>query len=751
MSRQQGRFAQLLRHYREAAGYSQETLAERAGLSSNAISALERGERKRPYPDTIRRLADALELDQHARQALTSSVLRSRAETRPEKNAPAPSAASESPLPGEPTPLIGREREVHVVRQLLAHADTRLLTLTGPGGVGKTRLALHVMRLIRDRYADGVVWAELAPIGDPELVIPAISPAVGLEETLGPGTAAALHGALRNRTTLLVLDNFEHVLDAAPAIASLLMACQNLTILVTSRAPLNIRGEQEYSVPPLELPPARPSQATPELQTIPSVQLFTWQIRQKDPAFELIERNAPIVAAICRRLDGVPLALELAAARVKLLGLRELLTRLDRALPVLTGGSRDLPARQQTMEGAIRWSYELLNLSEQSLFRRLAIFAGGWTLEAAEEVVNTSGDIHLDVLDGMAILLDHSLIRQVGLPGDTPRYSMLETLRQFGIERLEETGEYESIQRAHLEWYASLAEKAEKSLAGPEQVFWLEQLEDELDNVRAALGTTLVDCKETRLRLAGSLWRFWWWHGHFTEGRAWLDSALAQSSGNVSATTGKALTASAILAREQGDLHQALRLAEEGLAIRRQVGDRRDIAHSLNILGLVATDQGHFAQARRFHEESLDLYRIAEDGAGIANVLNNLGILALEQQDFTRAEELYSESLRMFEEFGDLRGTTTTLHNLGRVARNMGRLVEAARFYERSMALRRHLGDKVGIAITLHNLGRVALDMGDAVRAAELFGETGDTARSGRQTRVYQDRRGCHSAGDDAW
>lgn len=721
MAADQERFGERLRRLRETAGFSQEDLAERAGLSANAISALERGDRKRPYPDTIRRLANALGLEAQERSALVTSARRHipEASIGPELHTATPPAA----LPGDLTPLIGREREAEVIQHLLSHLEGRLLTLTGSGGVGKTRLALHVARAAAATYRNGVAWIELAPVGDEALVLPTIARSFGIEEVPGGDHSTALRAHLRDRHALLVIDNVEHVLGAAPDLAALLRDCAGISILATSRAPLRIRGEQEYAVPPLELPPAGRAMTQVDVADVPAVQLFVWHVRQRDPSFRLCDANAGAVAAICQRLDGVPLALELAAARVKLLGTEELLARLDRVLPLLTGGARDLPPRQRTMEGTIRWSYDLLAPAEQALFRRLSAFSGGWTLAAAAAVVDAPRPIGLDVLEGMSGLVDRSLARQVP-GGDAPRFTMLETLREFGRERLAETGELHAVRQAHLDWCVALAESGETGLAGPEQIAWLERLEAEHDNLRAALGSMEKGFSASRVRLAGALWRFWWWHGHFTEGRTWLDQVLAESCQVDPAWRSRALLAAGILAREQGDFEPAIGLFEKSLMIRRSLNDQRGIAQALNNLGLVAINQGRFDFATACLEESLVLYRAASDQLGVANVLNNIGIVAREQGDFGRANVLYTESLALLRELGERRGLASTLHNLGRIARDRGDLALAESLYQESIEIERELGDRLNLAMTLNHLGNVARELGNSPGAISNYRES---------------------------
>lgn len=725
MARQQERFGEQLRAYREAAGYSQEALAERAGISANAIGALERGERKRPYPDTLRRLADALGLGDAERADLAAAV---RART---DGTPALSPVSNSPnvsnddVPDTLTPFIGREREAEVVRHLLAHPGVRLLTLTGTGGIGKTRLALHLARAVREEYPDGVVWVELAPLTDSTLVLPTIARSVGVEEALSGDVRATLRSWLHNKQLLLVLDNFEHLLDAATDMAELLRACPDLALLATSRAPLSIHGEQEYAVPPLELPTTDRIQERVDMASVPSVQLFVWQVQQKDPSFELRKENAATVAAICRRLDGVPLALELAAARVKLLGTEELLARLDRVLPVLTGGARDLPARQRTMEGTIRWSYNLLKPPEQALFRRLSVFAGGWTLSAAE-AVGTDGVERVDELfDRLGTLIEQSLVT-VTYDEREMRYRLLEPVRHYALERLEESGEAEEARSQHAGYYVALAERAALELEGrADQVVWLERLDREHDNMRTVLAWSedAPEGAEVGLRLASALWRFWEVRGHVGEGSRWLAGALARSDGLPPVLRAKVLTAAGNLARDRVDYEQATTYHEQSLELWRRLRDNRGIARSLNNLGVIVRDRGDAEQTIRLCHESLELFQAVGDQHGAAIALISLGMAASQQGDSERARSWYEKSLALFRTSGDSWHTAWVLNHLAHLMVRQGDFVAARCTAKESLELQRAAGDLWGIAMALGALGKIAQADNDMETAALRFSE----------------------------
>lgn len=629
-------------------------------------------------------------------------------------------------LPAQPTPLVGREREVAEVCALLGRPELRLLTLTGPGGTGKTRLGLQAAAELLEAFDDGVYFVPLAPVSDAGLVAESIAQAVGLRQSADQPLTESLKAALAPASMLLVLDNFEQVLAAAPLVAGLLAAAPRLKALVTSRSALHLSGEHEYQVQPLALPDSRRLPPLDRLTQYESVRLFIERAQAARSDFAVTNENAPTVAEICHRLDGLPLAIELAAARIRLLPPQAMLARLDSRLRLLTGGPRDLPARQRTLRGTIDWSYGLLDSGEQQLFARLAVFAGGCALDAAESVCDAGGELETDVLDGLSSLVDKSLVRTREGPDGEPRFVMLETIQEYARERLRVGGEEGALRRRHAEHYLSLAERAEPELTGRNQAPWLDRLEAEHDNLRAALGWSLEQPDgERALRLAGALWRLWYSRGYLSEGRRWLEAALDRDgTGGAPApppVRAKALYGAGMLAWDQGSYARAVELIEESLALRRRTGDSWGIAQSLNALGLVMTFRGEYEAATRLYEESLALKRELGDTWGTAMSLGNLGLTALFQGDLRRATELLEESLALKRQLGLIHSVAESLNNLGLAALYGGDHEQARRWHEESLELKRDQGNSQGIAASVHNLGVLALDRGDILEAGSML------------------------------
>ncbi len=626
-------FGDLLRRHRLAAGLTQEELAERAGLSARGISDLERGTRSVPRKDTLALLLDALRLPAPERATLLAAARR-RAVPR---SSPAPADdLPVAPLPVPVTPIVGRERETIEVTALLRRPNVRLLTLTGPGGTGKTRLAIRVAEELGAEFADGVAFVGLAPIADPALVLPAMAQALGVRGGGNRPPAEQLASALRDRELLLVLDNVEQVVGAAPQVADLLAAAPRLTVLATSRIPLRLSAEHRFPVPPLSLlSPSAPPRVEDSAQS-EAVSLFVARAQAVRPDFALTEANAAAVAAICARLDGLPLAIELAASRVTVLPLQAMLARLEQRLELLTGGARDAPERQRTMRDAIAWSHDLLSPEEQALFQRLAVFVGGWTLDGAEAVCRR-GD-GASVLEGVSSLVDSSLVRLDETADVQGRYGVLETVREFGLERLAASGEESAVRRRHADWCVALAEGAEANLWGPGQGRWFARLEVEHPNLRAALGWLLdTGEREMALRLATPLAFFWYVHGHLAEARIWLDRAIATGGGSREAQA-EVLARASGLAHAQGDAAAAMRWADASLTLWREIGDAGPgLAFALCQRGIAGFWSGDVDLAAAAYDEALTLFRSLDNGPWTAQVLTNLAAVARARGDDARA------------------------------------------------------------------------------------------------------------------
>jgi predicted ATPase len=640
-----------------------------------------------------------------------------------------------------PTRLIGRETELAQLADRLEQRDCRLLTLVGPGGIGKTRLALQAAADLRASYRDGVCFVALAQLQSAEFVVPAIAGALGFAFHGAVDPKTQLLAYLRAKDMLLVLDNFEHLLSAAALVSELLAACPDLAVLATSRAPLHVRGEHQFPVPPLALPDLAQLPDVSRLTQYAAVALFVERAQAVQPAFHMTSATAPAVATICACLDGLPLAIELAAARSKLLPPQALLVRLDQTLKLLTGGVRDVPARQQTIRATIEWSYNLLTPAEQALFRRLAVFVGGWTIEAAEAVCDIDGDLGLDALDGLQSLVDNSLVRQEEGSDGEPRFRRLETIRAYALERLAAHGEAEALRERHLAYYLALAEAAEPHLRGAEQIVWADRLEQEHDNFRAALAWAhehgAVDGSSTagaeaELRLAGALFWFWYMRDYQIEGQRWLDRALART--NAPAHTparARALFVAGSFAATQSDYVAGRARLEESVALWRELGDTRGLALALidgRGLGWIALMERRVAEARALFAEGVALWREIGDKWGLAKALWSLGA-AVRRDDPAAARPIVEEGVALYREVGDLNGLAEALPQLGIIARLEGDHTRAAALLEESLALGREVGDKDNISGALHCLGDVMQDQGDYERALALYQECVALAR----------------------
>jgi predicted ATPase/class 3 adenylate cyclase len=623
-------------------------------------------------------------------------------------------------LPAQATVLIGREKEVAAVGELLRQAAVRLVTLIGPGGTGKTRLALQAAAEMLDDFRDGVFFVALAPISDPGLVASTIAQTLGLREADGIPLRDSLNAYLREKQLLLLLDNFEQVLPAAPLVAELLAAAPGLKLMATSRAALRLRGEKEFAVPPLSLPDPKRLPALEALSQYAAVALFIQRAVDVRPEFTVTNENAPAVAEICARLDGLPLAIELAAARIKLLPPQALLARLENRLKLLTGGARDLPARQQTLRGAIAWSCDLLEEPEKRLFRRLAVFVAGCTLEAAEAVCSADGDLEIDVLEGLASLVDKSLLQQNDLASGEPRFTMLETIREYGLEELEASGEAPAIRRQHAEFFLTQAERRETDVPAR-----FARLERERDNLRAALAWCQEDSAsgELGLRLAAALMGLWYWRGPASEAWRWLTAALAHPGAAArTVARGRVLWAAAIFAGAgRADPEVRRELGEESLAIARELGDPQLLGSVLRHLGQMAQNRGELDTAWRLTEESLAADREAGDQGGIAAGLGMLGLYAREQGETEKARAYMDESVARLRELGFIAHWGTV--NRIQLAVEESDFVFARSLAEETLTHSRKLDFWWVTAQVLGQLGRMATYDGDYAAAKAFWDE----------------------------
>jgi predicted ATPase/class 3 adenylate cyclase len=639
-------------------------------------------------------------------------------------------------LPAQITPLVGREHEIEALRQLLLKAEVRLVTLTGPGGIGKTSLSLQVAISLLEEFAHGVFFVGLAAIADAELVLPTIAQTLGIRENRSQPLRESVIGYLRDKHLLLVLDNFEQVVAAAPVVSDLFAACPHLKILATSRIVLRLKGEREYSVEPLPAPdPRKAGHSKDSLSQYAAVELFIQRALAVKPDFEVNNDNAPAVAEICFRLEGLPLAIELAAARLKLFSPQALLARLGSRLQLLRGGPRDTPARHQTLRQAIAWSYDLLTPAEQTFFQWLSVFVGGCSLQAVEAMCNAGDGPALDALDGLTALIDKSLLRQEQTTEGEPRFVMFETIREFALERLQASDEmqkatsqdWQATRRRHADFFLALAEKAEPELTGPKQALWLNILEREHDNLRAVFSwVEETGQADYGLRLGAAIWRFWIARGHLKEGRERLAALLAlPSAAKPARERAKVLNAVGTIMHELGDYITARQRLEESLEIWREFGDKKGMATVINNLGWIAAQLGELISASELSGESLALHAELGDKRGMAVAFNNLAAVAFVQSEFPRARSLQENSFNLRQEIGDERGLAFAMAMLGWFEVVQGNDEKAVALLESAREKLRQLGDNMMMGFTVWILAQMALDQGDFDRAARLIMEEG--------------------------
>jgi predicted ATPase/class 3 adenylate cyclase len=635
---------------------------------------------------------------------------------------PRTSDAGRNNLKLEVTSFIGREREIEEASQMLEHSA--LLTLTGPGGVGKTRVGLRLARVLLDRFEDGTWIVECGALTDPAFVLPSVVSAIGLNEAAGRSLLAALVDHLRAKRLLLVLDDSDPVLSGCAELAeALVRSCPSVRILVTSREALGVNGEAILPIASLTTPEAGPAMRARDIEEVPAVRLFVDRARAVQPSFAVTDQNAPALAQLTRRLDGIPLALELAAARVRALPVEQIAARLDDRFRLLTGGSRTSVARHQTLRATIDWSYDLLTEPERAILRRLSAFAGGATLEAAESVCAGDDVDAIDVLDLLGRLVEKSLVFIDPTLAEA-RFRLLETVREYARTRLVEAGEGDAALRRHRDWYLALVDEASPAFfQGPEPAEWLQRLDMEHDDLRSAMEWCLDQDDEgwSGLRMAAGLWRYWEIRGHLTEGRGWLERMVAAVGDEVSPLRANALTGAGTLAFMQGDFRAASAFHEGSLALHRQMGDALSVAYAANNLANTAVQLGDHARARALYEEAIDLTRARGDVRGVAFGSINLADVATRQGDHEGARELHLEILAIIRELGDRWMEAFALDTFGRATSLAGDVETARSLHTEALAILEELGDRRGVARVLTHLAGVALSDGDTAAARELF------------------------------
>jgi predicted ATPase/transcriptional regulator with XRE-family HTH domain/predicted negative regulator of RcsB-dependent stress response len=708
-------FNDLLRRHRLDAGLTQEALAERAGLSVRGLSDLERGVNRAPYVATVVRLGDALNLSDAQRVELENAISRHR------KPANQHTVVH---LPEQLTSLVGRDLDVDRVARVFRWEGRRLVTLIGPGGVGKTRLSIKVASTIASDFEGGTFFVPLEEVIDAAGVGTAIATALQIRDDGTRSVADTLVEHLMDREILLVLDGYEHLMEGAFLPGFLLVRCPRLKILVTSRAPLHVRGEHEFPVDTLAVPPPESPVDLDTLGLNPAVALFVARSRAVRPDFALTLESARVVAEICRRLDGLPLAIELAAARIKTLSPDALLLRLERRLSILIGGPRDTPLRQQTMRNTIAWSYDLLPAAAQVLFRHVSLFNASFGIDEAMAVLGPP--LSVDAEETLPILVDSSLLSVTPVERGAPRYAMLETIREFGLERLADDDESDAAWKRLTAYVVDLVETAEGELHGERQAAWMTRLEDAHPMLLLTLHRARTsDQMGIGLQIAAALWRFWYSRGYLSEGRRQLTDLLAAAddADRLSpAVAAKAYRGAAVLAAVQGDYAESNALSQEGLTRYRALGDQRGEAAMYVVQGSTAYYTGDYETARARYAESLVLFRQTADEPSMSVALNNLANIAKQEGRTDESVTLYEESLAIKRRLGDTRGIAIALNNLGTVALTQGDFQRAATAGEEALTLLRDLGDK-DFTAAVDTVARAALHRGDIQRAADLYRE----------------------------
>jgi predicted ATPase/DNA-binding XRE family transcriptional regulator len=714
-------FGELLKQHRTRAGLSQEALADRARLSANALGALERGERRSPYQSTIEALADALDLSEPERAGFRASARRFRGARRAMAGNLESTTRSTPSLPLQPTALVGRAHEVDAGRRLLLSDSVRLLTLSGPGGVGKTRLALAIAASVQGAFRDGVWLVDLAPLRDPSLVVPEIARTLRVHEQGSQWLASALQSYLQGRELLLLIDNFEHVLEAAPELAPLLSGSSALKLIVTSRARLRLRWEHLLPVDPFAVPDLTDWPDPSALAAQPAAALFIERARASDPTFALTPQNAPAVYALCRQLDGLPLAIELAAARANILSPQEMVQRAERGSPSLDWSTPDLPARQRSLRATLKWSIDLLSEAERTLFQRLAVFVGGWSLDALDPVARL-GELGLDPMDGLGRLVDASLVQVSRQAGAAPRFGLLETMRELALQELEAHGERDAVERGHAFYYRSLAERVAPGLRGPDQGAWFDVMQHEQANFRAALAWAAAhDETETLVRLSGTLAYFWWRRGYLTEGLAWLEEGLTRSLEKRDAGRLSALQGAAWLAIHLGKFAEAASWLDEAKELATALGDGASVMRTIGMATLSAFTQGQI-ELRSELASDIEAARAAADVGSLAFALGALGNMSLEAGELDRASDVLEEAVDLSLRSGDRLGLSIALLRLARLAHARGDRVRTAELASRSAAAAREIASPGSMAGVLYLVLQVSMGLVPSRELTSLLG-----------------------------